>query len=75
MICQATTVVGKMSRMGHRINVIGCWGILMGQWGIVMSQRNTVMTVEHCDGTINPGTTLIELWVIVMEKFGTAMVQ
>lgn len=47
----------------------------MGQWGIVMSQRNTVMTVEHCDGTINPGTTLIELWVIVMEKFGTAMVQ
>lgn len=24
VICQATTVVGKMSRMGHRINVIGC---------------------------------------------------
>lgn len=22
--CQATTVVGKMTRMGHRINVIGC---------------------------------------------------
>lgn len=33
----------------------------------------------HCDETIRPcdgpGTTLIELWLIVMEKFGIAMVQ
>lgn len=47
----------------------------MGQWGIVMRQQNTVMTVEHCNGTISPGATLIEVWVIVMEKFGIVMVQ
>lgn len=37
------------------------------------------MTVEHCDGIIGPcdgtGTSLIGLWVIVMEKFGIVMVQ